>query len=111
MYNESLKTVQQTHKSQTNRLKKILVNLGIILGCAVFFVGSFLIATSLFTPSHSAPVQDGKAIVQKVDSSDSGCKITVRLDGEDIVISDKNPHTCEGFEEGMDITEEILSPN
>lgn len=68
-------------------------------------------ATSFFTPSNSTPVQDGKAIVQKVASSDSGCEITVRLDGEDIIISDKDPHMCGAFKEGMDITEELLSSN
>lgn len=111
MNTEPVKTVPQTHQPQKNRLKKVLVNLGIGLGCVVFFVGAFLIATSLLTPSRSTPVQDGKAIIQKVASSDVGCEITVRLDGEDIMISDKDPQVCEGFEEGMDITEQMLSSN
>lgn len=103
-------TTEETQQSKVRgKGKKILINFGIAVGCVVFFVLAFVLATNLFTSDQNIPIQDGKAIIQKVEKSDKGCEFVVRLDGEDITLNDKDPETCTGLEEGMDVTQQILS--
>lgn len=111
MENSVNKTVSEPQPEKKEKGKKIILNLGIALGCIAFFVGAFLVTTSVFTPKQPANIQDGRAIIQKVEKSSEGCGFIIRLDGEDLELIDKDPEVCNGLEEGMDITEQILSSN
>lgn len=109
MTNDTGMTEETQQPIPQGKGKKILINFGIAVGCVVFFVLAFVLATNFFTSGQNIPIQDGKAIIQKVEKSDQGCEFVVRLDGEDIILNDKDPETCTGLEEGMDITQQILS--